>query len=102
MKQKLQFPEDLKSSVSVLENSGGASYIQLIYDARLILTLYTCLYREQMERNANERIRQEQTMSSSESKKRKIDYSNTSEVEEMNVPATQDEVIGEWHFIFHL
>ena len=34
VKQPLHFPEDLESSISVLENTGESSFNQLFYDVR--------------------------------------------------------------------
>jgi len=85
VKQPLHFPEDLESSISLLENTGESSFNQLIYDVRRILS--------QMERIANRCIKKE-SISSSESKKRKRDDNSfSSNVEEMYVPAARDLII---------
>ena len=93
VKQPLHFPEDLESSISVLKNSGESSFNQLIFEVRLILSLH----RGQMERIAN-RCNKKESISSSESKKRKSS-SFSSNVEEMYVPAARDLIIGELDFL---
>ena len=97
-KKPLHFLEDLGSSISVLENTRESSFNQLIFDVRLILSLH----RGQMERIANRCIKKE-SISSSESKKRKRDNNSfSSNVEEMYVPAARDLIIGEFVFLMSI